>query len=57
MICAVKGAGLLTDARGPKQGDVEAFAGLLVRLSRFAVDFALQPLPQETAHSVDPAKS
>jgi acetyltransferase len=36
MICRTKGARLLDGARGRKAGDVEALAGLLVRLGDFA---------------------
>lgn len=42
MIHAVKGARLLTGARGRKDGDVEALAGLLVRFGQFAVAHAGQ---------------
>jgi len=37
MIHAVKGAKLLAGARGRQEGDVEALAGLLVRLGQFAL--------------------
>ncbi len=40
MIRAVKGARLLTGARGREQGDVEALASLLVRLGQFALAHA-----------------
>ena len=42
MIHAVKGAPLLTGARGRHQGDVDALAGLLVSLGRFALAHAGQ---------------
>ena len=40
MVHAVKGAKLLTGARGRQVGDVEALADLLVRLGQFALAYA-----------------
>ncbi len=37
MICGIKGAKILTGARGRKGGDIDALADLLVRLGQFAV--------------------
>ena len=42
MIHAVKGAKLLSGARGRKEGDIEALASLLVRLGQFALAHAGQ---------------
>lgn len=42
MIHAVKGAKLLSGARGRKEGDIEALASLLVRLGHFALGHAGQ---------------
>jgi hypothetical protein len=40
MVHSIKGAALLTGARGSKQGDVDALADMLVSLGQFAVAHA-----------------